>query len=101
VGARVEVHRVPLLPDVERLAAAGFVPGGSRRNLEALADYVRWSDALDEPARLIMADAQTSGGLLISVPAERQHSLLEQLGRRGAVGSVVGEVVAGAGIEVV
>ncbi len=101
VGARLEAQRVPLLPEVRQLAEAGFVPGGTRRNLEALADYVRWPEAMDEASRLILADAQTSGGLLISVPPAARSRLLERLQARGVVGSVVGEVVAGTGIEVV
>jgi selenide,water dikinase len=101
VGARVEASAVPILPDVPRLAREGFVPGGTRRNLEALADFVRWPDALDETGRLILCDAQTSGGLLLSVPPERRRQLLEALHRRGAGGAVIGEVVAGGGIEVV
>jgi selenide,water dikinase len=101
VGARLDAKRVPLLPEVRQLAEAGFVPGGSRRNLEALADYVRWPESVDETGRLILADAQTSGGLLISVPPAARAGLLERLRARGAAGSVVGEVVAGTGIEVV
>jgi selenide, water dikinase len=101
VGARVEAGAVPILPDVPRLARDGFVPGGTRRNLEALADFVRWPDTLDETGRLILSDAQTSGGLLMSVPPERCRQLLEALHRRGTDGAVIGEVVAGGGIEVV
>ena len=100
VGARIDTARVPVLPEVDRLAAAGLVPGGSRRNLEALADFVRWSPALDEPARLILCDAQTSGGLLMSVPDARRAALLAALESRGVAGAVVGQVVAGSGIEV-
>ena len=101
VGARVEASAVPILPDVPRLAREGFVPGGTRRNLEALADFVRWPDALDETGRLILCDAQTSGGLLMSVPPARRRQLLEALHLRGAGGAVIGEVIAGGGIEVV
>ena len=101
VGARVRAGEVPLLPDVERLAADGFVPGGSRRNRDALADFVRWADTLDETTRLILCDAQTSGGLLISISDERCERLLAELRNRGAGGSVIGEVVEGAGVDVV
>jgi len=100
VGARLEAGAIPLLPDVHRLAAEGLVPGGTRRNQEALGDFVRWADHVDEPTRLILCDAQTSGGLLISVPRERSERLLEELHGRGVEGALIGEVVVGDGVEV-
>jgi selenide,water dikinase len=101
VGGRVEASAVPLLPDVPRLASEGFVPGGTLRNLEALANFVRWSDKLGEATRLILCDAQTSGGLLISIPRERLDQLLQELRLRCVTGAVIGEVIEGAGIDVV
>jgi selenide,water dikinase len=100
IGALVEAGTIPLLPDVAKLAADGFVPGGTHRNLEALGDFVRWADDVDEVSRLILCDAQTSGGLLISLSPARCEQLLEELGQRGATGVVVGEVVEGDGISV-
>jgi selenide,water dikinase len=100
VGARVEASIVPLLPDVPRLVSEGFVPGGTLRNLQALADFVRWSDELDQATRVILCDAQTSGGLLISIPRERRERLLEELRLRCTTGVVIGEVIEGAGIDV-
>jgi selenide,water dikinase len=100
VGARLSAAAVPLLPRVSELARAGYVPGGSRRNLDTLADYVHWPEALDETTRLILADAQTSGGLLISVPVERHQRLLSALAERGVMGATIGEVLPGQGIEV-
>jgi selenide,water dikinase len=101
VGARVESSAVPLLPDVARLVSEGYVPGGTLRNLEALANFVRWSDKLGEATPLILCDAQTSGGLLISVPRERLERLLQELRLRCVTGAVIGEVIEGAGIDVV
>lgn len=100
VGARLEASTVPLLPEVADLANRGFVPGGSRRNYESLGDDVRWDEGVDETTRIILCDAQTSGGLLMSVRGERVDRLLEELASRGAHGAVIGEIVAGAGIEV-
>lgn len=100
VGARIEAGAVPLLPEVMELAEAGYVPGGTRRNRDALADFVQWGTEVDEATRLILCDAQTSGGLLIAVPGERRALLLRELEARGARGTVIGEVVAGVGIVV-
>jgi selenide,water dikinase len=100
VGARIEAGAVPLLPDVPHLARDGLVPGGSRRNLEGLGTFVDWAEDLDEPTRLILCDAQTSGGLLISIARERSERLLAELSERGASGVVVGQIVDGEGIRV-
>lgn len=99
VGAVVRVGAVPLLPDVRELAEAGLVPGGTVRNLEALGEYVRWETRLSRAERLIVCDAQTSGGLLMAVPPERLERLLTELEQRGARGWEIGEIVAGAGID--
>jgi selenide,water dikinase len=100
VGARIEAAAVPLLPDVPRLARDGLVPGGSRRNFEGLGAFVDWAEDLDEPTRLILCDAQTSGGLLISIARERSERLLAELSARGASGVMVGQIVDGEGIRV-
>ena len=104
VGARIHATSVPLLPGAIELAAQGFVPGGTHRNLQDLAAHVRWSDAVDANTRTALADAQTSGGLLISVPAARADALLDELQKAGTpVAARIGEVTEGRGgsIEVV
>ena len=85
---------VPLLPGTRELVERGFVPGGTRRNLESLASSVVWSDELTEDDRLILCDAQTSGGLLICMAADRVPALLKELRERDTLGAVVGEVSA-------
>ena len=86
---------VPLLPGTRELVERGFVPGGTRRNLESLASSVAWSDDLTEDDRLILCDAQTSGGLLISMAADRVPALLKELSARDTLGAVVGDVTDG------
>ncbi|HYY99938.1 MAG TPA: selenide, water dikinase SelD [Candidatus Binatia bacterium] len=70
VGADIDVHAVPVLDGVRELGEQGLFPGGSRRNLEALDPHVEWGGA-GEVDRLLLADAQTSGGLLVAIPPER------------------------------
>jgi len=84
-GCAAEVHAaaVPLLPGVRDLAAAGAVPGGTQRNLEAITASTQFDDGVDGITRIILSDAQTSGGLLLCVAADRADALLEDLGRRG------------------
>jgi selenide,water dikinase len=93
VRARLHAGRIPLLPDVLALAEAGLVPGGTERNLRAVATTVRWDPALPEPLRLAIGDAQTSGGLLVATPDGA--ALLRALAAAGVEGAAsIGEVVA-------
>jgi selenide,water dikinase len=94
VAAEIVAENVPVLPDVSELIAAGHIPGGTRRNLEDLEDRVEFGDQ-DETIRLILADAQTSGGLLISVPEERAEELMELLEAAGPVAAMIGRVTDG------
>jgi selenide,water dikinase len=96
VSARVHFDQVPVLPGAWDLLAQGIVPGGTYRNLQSVEDSVQWSDNLTEEQRLLLCDAQTSGGMLISVSADKLLALLAELERAGvSVRSVVGEVTAG------
>jgi selenide,water dikinase len=98
VSARLHAARIPLLPDVVALAEAGLVPGGTKRNLQAVAGTVRWDAAIPEPLRAVIGDAQTSGGLLLATPDG--PGLLRALERAGVgearqIGEVTGEDPAG------
>jgi selenide, water dikinase len=74
-GADVEFPAVPALPGVGELAAAGLFPSGSRRNYQALEESVDWGD-LTETERLLLCDAQTSGGLLVALQSRRVEAFL-------------------------
>ena len=78
VGARIAVDRLPVFAGVLELAARGSVPGGTVRNLEAAAG-ARFDDDISKAERLLVADAQTSGGLLLAVAPERSAALLAAL----------------------
>ena len=96
VKARVYLSRVPFLETARELALQGLVPGGSYRNLESLEGIVEWDPSIDDVDRLLLCDAQTSGGLLIAVPPERLDSLLSELRIAGVETiAVIGEVVDG------
>ena len=102
VSAQVRFEAVPFLDGVEALARADVIPGGTRRNHAGVAELVGWG-RLDEVEQLMLADAQTSGGLLIAVAPERVEALLADLRRRGTPAAAeIGQIVAGDGsIEVV
>lgn len=93
VGARVWARRVPLIEGTRDLAERGLIPGGSRRNLEAVSPILRWAPTLSDVDQLLLADAQTSGGLLIAVARERVEELIGLLRAGGTLASdIVGEI---------
>jgi cysteine desulfurase len=93
-AAEVVAGSVPVLPRVVDLAAAGTVPGGTLSNLEYTSPHVRYDDGVTEVQRFILNDAQTSGGLLISVPEEKIEDLKRLLKQNEVHGAVViGRVV--------
>ncbi len=98
VRARLHAARIPLLPDVVALAEAGLVPGGTKRNLRAVAGTVKWDPGLPEALRAVIGDAQTSGGLLFAAPDGA--ALLRALAAKGVeeavqIGEISGEDAAG------
>jgi cysteine desulfurase NifS/selenium donor protein len=87
LDAEIEAGGVPILEPARELAAADVVPGGTLDNLEHVSPFVDWSPGLSRVDRLLLADAQTSGGLLIAVPPERTAALLAALRVRGVAES--------------
>lgn len=100
-GARVWAGAVPLLPSVRELVQAGSVPGGTKRNLDAVAAVAIFEQDVTALDRLILADAQTSGGLLLAVRPEAEGALLDALRReRTPAAAVVGVVTGATGLVV-
>jgi len=83
---------VPVLDGTEGLIAMGEIPGGTRSNLDSANRWTTWPDDLPESSRLILADAQTSGGLLAAVEPSKVDQLLADLEQQGEKGHVVGTV---------
>ncbi|NGQ96195.1 selenide, water dikinase SelD [Brevibacillus sp. SYP-B805] len=95
VGIRVHASQVPVLSGTRSLAEQGIVPGGSKSNFRWVQDRVRFPDGMDETDRLILCDAVTSGGLLISLPADEAGQLLESLHQHGVTWArIIADVVA-------
>jgi cysteine desulfurase len=96
-GSQVDVtlsaSAVPVLSDARNLAGAGAVPGGTLNNLKHVSPYVTFAPDISEVDKLLLADAQTSGGLLISLQGDRVDRLLRTLHTRGVEGvSCIGMV---------
>jgi selenide, water dikinase len=95
VAAELDAAAVPRLEGALELAEAGHVPGGTLRNLGDVASDVAFGEGVPAVLRTILADAQTSGGLLMAVDPERVADLLASIGDRAPHTTVVGRVVAG------
>lgn len=98
VDAVLEADAIPLLPGTRELAEEGAIPGGSRRNMDALDGVIGWGEAITDLERLIFCDAQTSGGMLMAVSPDRLDDLLSRLhAERVIVAAVIGELREGSG----
>jgi len=98
-GTDVEVFMsaVPVLPGVEDLAADGLIPGGSRRNLNWAGEVLTAHDLTDAEV-IVLADAQTSGGLLFGAEPSRADAAVAALRTSGHAAAVVGRAEAGKGM---
>lgn len=98
VGAVVHVDALPFFEGVEAQALAENIPGGTVANLAAVRHALRGAEGFSEDRLLMIADAQTSGGLLLAVPPGAAASLEAGLERRGARAWCVGAFVAEPGV---
>ena len=93
VAARINVAAIPVIDGVADLLAEGIAPGGTHRNLESIADHVHWHPDISDQTRILLADAQTSGGLLIAVAPAKLDALLAALTHAGVqTRAVIGEL---------
>ncbi|QDU23993.1 selenide, water dikinase SelD [Urbifossiella limnaea] len=90
VTADVWAARVPVLAAAREYVSAGIAPGGTRANLAFLADWVSYAADVPDTDRLLLCDAQTSGGLLAAVPDA--DATLRALADAGVTGAVVGRI---------
>ena len=75
LAARLHSQEIPFLPRALELASSGVVPGGSRANLNWASPWTRFAEAVPQAVRVLLADAQTAGGLLMAVPPDRAQGL--------------------------
>jgi len=77
VTAEVSFDSLQFIEGVEELALKDVIPGGSKRNLDFVSPHIKFPDDLPQHRKIMTADAQTSGGLLISLPEESAQNFLE------------------------
>ena len=94
VSANIDYSAIQFFPSVKELTENGTVPGGTKRNLNFVKDKVKFGDNLTEVDKLLLADAQTSGGLLISIPTEKAERYISKFNELSEIKAVViGEIV--------
>lgn len=93
-GADATVHSpmVPIIEEAIEFIQAGIIPGGTENNLAYVNPIVRWDAGISRNQKYLLADAQTSGGLLIAVKSEQADALLTKLHQAGVTASaIIGE----------
>ena len=94
VSAVIQYDNVNKFEGVEALAIKEIIPGGSMKNFRWHSKHVSYGNNIDEYKKIILSDAQTSGGLLISIPKSESEELVESLNKSNATkSSIIGEIV--------
>jgi selenide,water dikinase len=101
VGLRFKFGEIPILTGAQRYAQEWIFPGGSIDNRSFFGAHVKFDPQIDEPSQMLLFDAQTSGGLLLSVSPEKFEPLLAKAQELGQALWGIGEVIDGNIIEVV
>ena len=97
LGARIDAGRLPLLPAAIEFSKQGIGPGAITRNLDSFGSEVSFADTVPDWLRRIMADAQTSGGLLASVAPDGVDDVLRRFHAQGfGAAAVIGNMQTGA-----
>lgn len=85
VTAEVNFDSLQFIDGVEELALKDVIPGGSERNFDFVSPHIKFPDDLPQHRKIMTADAQTSGGLLISLPEESAQNFLEDFAENSSI----------------
>ena len=91
--ALIDAAAIAVLPGIRELARQDVIPGGTKANLQFIAERTTFPREMDEADRLVLADAQTNGGMLAAVDARAAAKILKALADAGAPARAIGEVV--------
>jgi len=92
VNARIKLGDVPILREARGFAEMGIIPGGTVNNLSFVEPHVSFDKKISNIDQILLADAQTSGGLLISLPSQEVLEFLSRLRSQGIQASKIGEM---------
>ena len=79
VSAHINFDKIKFLNGAFEMAQKNIIPGGSKRNLEYISKDVSFNENIADFQKLMLSDAQTSGGLLMSCPSDRYEEFLKVL----------------------
>ena len=101
VGLRFHLESLPFLPGAQEYAKQWLFPAGANRNQDYFGCSVAFAETIPDELRLLLFTPETSGGLLLAVPADRREEMQALAATVGQPLWVVGEAIEGLGIEVV
>lgn len=90
IGIVLHSKKVPFLPEVREAYNNGYYPNGSYANLQYVSPFVELAETVSAETLALLADAQTSGGLLIAVPQDKLEPLLAELDGRRVAARLIG-----------
>ena len=93
--AQVRAGAIPFFEEAIRLVGMNKVPGGTMANFRNYTQHVRYHESVSDTEKILINDAQTSGGLLIFVPAEKKTTLISALQKEGILAAYIGDVTEG------
>ena len=101
VGAVLQAAKLPVIhKEVFDLIAQDCIPSGSRENLATANDFTEWHD-VTEAQKILAADAQTSGGLLLCVPPRRLDAVKLVMKKYRASAFVIGQIVRSTKLKII
>lgn len=92
-SAKLHARQVPVFEEAVTLADQGMIPGGTRANQKSYEPSVEWSSDVSTTDRVLMNDAQTSGGLLVFVPKDKKDRLVAALRKENILAAHIGDVL--------
>jgi len=99
-SAEIVLDQIPWLPGAMEMVELDIVPGGTRDNAAYTSPFVEYSVEISLPQKLLLNDAQTSGGLLMAVPANRTARMIDALQNRSVAAVLIGSVTSAENIRI-
>jgi selenide,water dikinase len=100
VGIRLSMEKIPFVAGAQKYGRMRTFPGGAWDNLRYFGPSIRFAEGIPEENRMLLFDPQTSGGLLLAIPASRKDLFLERARELDLPAWVIGDALAGEGISV-
>lgn len=101
VGIRLEMDKIPFVACAQKYAEMRTFPGGASDNRQYFGPHVRFTEGIPDEKQMLLFDPQTSGGLLLAVPASKKDAFLKRAKEMNLPVWAIGEAVKGEGISVV